>query len=158
MPLARCTAMGKEGSRIKAPDTPPCKIGMRGACPWSLAALSKLSGRHGQQTWVEPTLPDAAERARAGLRVEVLCWLDSLRCVDEALAALWPLFRSDATLVMVRRSANATRLVLYTSAREATVRERLAVARAQLRPTAFGVQVSSDPDWKALQRVLGMTT
>jgi hypothetical protein len=148
-------AMGKDGSTIKAADTRPCKIG---GSSWSLAALSELRDHDGQQTWAQPTLPDVAERAQAGLRVEVLCWLDSLPCVEEALAALWPLFRSDATLVMVRRSDNATRLVLYTSAREATVRDRLAVARAHLRPWAFGAQVSSDPDWSALQRVLAATS
>lgn len=126
-------------------------------CPWSLAGLSEPREHEGQQTWAQPTLPDAAQRAQAGLRVEVLCWLDRLPSVDEVLAALWPLFRSDATLVAVRRSANFTRLVLYTSAGEETVRERLAMARAHLRLWAFGAQVSSDPDWSGLQQVLAAT-
>ena len=99
--------------------------------------------------WLNDGLPPPHERARYGLRVEILCWFESIAAANVGLAVLHDYFHADTLLAVMRRRDDATRILLYTTAREPVVQERYLGVRAVLRPTAIGLRVDVDPRWEA---------
>ena len=99
--------------------------------------------------WLNDGLPPPHERARYDMRVEVLCWFESIAATNAGLAVLQDYFHADSLLAVMRRRDDATRILLYTAAREPVVQERYLGVRAVLRPTAIGLRVAVDPRWDA---------
>ena len=121
------------------------------------AAHALLDAGDGAVLWLPTATPPPSERARFGLRVEILCWLDDVLALNAALGLLHDHFRRDSVLAAVRRHDNATRFVLQTAAREALAHQRCDAVRAALRPTAFGLRVALEPDWSSVTELVDGT-
>jgi hypothetical protein len=100
-----------------------------------------------EHVWLNDGLPAPHERARYGMRVEVLCWFASIAAANAGLVVLHDYFHADSVLALMRRRDDATRILLYTAAAEPVVQERYLGVRAVLRPTAIGLRVAFDPMW-----------
>ena len=107
-----------------------------------------------QYLWVNLLLPPPHEQGKYGLRVEVLCWFESLHSMNAGLAVMYDHFHEDSVLVAMRRRDDATRIVLYTAARESVVHERYLGVRAVLRPTAIGLRMAHESAWESFGAVL----
>jgi hypothetical protein len=131
---------------------------LRRALPWvwTEAGVRVDRERDGsrERLWVSPMLPDLAERPALPLLVEILCWFADTASLNEGLGVIRASFSHDTALVAVRRTDDATRLTLYTRAREAEVHDRYFAIRGALRPTAIGLHVSADAGWRAFHALL----
>lgn len=107
-----------------------------------------------ERLWVCPVPTDAATRSERSLRVEILCWFATIAALNSGLQVIRSSFQRDTVLAAMRRTDDATRVLLYTSVREPLVHERYFAVRAILRPTAIGLRLSRDTDWSALSAMV----
>jgi hypothetical protein len=126
--------------------------------PWAWTDAGVLLDRERdgsrERLWISPVLPELAERPSLPLLVELLCWFADTPELNEGLRIIRASFGHDTVLVAVRRTDDATRLSLYTRARETEVRDRYLAVRAALRPTAIGLRVTADAGWRAFHALL----
>ncbi len=123
---------------------------------WTEAGVRLDRERDGsrERLWVSPVLPDLAERPGLPLLVELLCWFADTPSLNEGLGVVGASFGRDTALVAVRRTDDATRLILYTRARVAEIHDRYFAIRGALRPTAIGLQLTPDAGWRAFHALL----
>jgi hypothetical protein len=134
-------------SQIRINDRPAAWV-------WTDAGVVLDVEREGsrERLWLNPLLGDLSrgERCAHPLRVEILCWFGDMARLNAGLQVVRTTFARDTWLAAIHRTDDATRLTLYTGAREAVVHERYFAVRAVLRPTAIGLRMTLDAEWLAL--------